>query len=126
MTKTKGMKKITSPESELINLVSTDISNHALTRMRERRIDIKAVQMAILYGYAILKQGVTFYVMRKRDIPRYVKRDEVRKMKDLVVVWSNEENAVITCYRRADGMKYVKRKTDRYIARLDGRNNYAA
>lgn len=87
------------------------LTNHCETRMAQRGLTYEHVLMAMEYGRMVFKQGLTFYVVTRRSLPKGLDSSLASKLDNLVVVVS-EDGAVITCYKSKNGIKHIRRKSN--------------
>lgn len=99
----------------LASQVETRLTNHAMSRADQRAIDDQMIRLTVLYGTEFFKQGLTFYVMRLKDIPSWIDKPLSEKLNNLVVVCAGDSSEVITCYRSKNCTKHLKRKSDKWI-----------
>lgn len=88
-----------------------NLSNHSKARSQQRGISRDILYLALDYSIAIFKQGLIFFAVIDKLIPERVDHHLREKLNNLVVVVSPDENEIITCYRSADGVHHLKRKS---------------
>lgn len=110
-TKTIIMKTATTHKGKVIDLQNM-VSNHASRRMSQRAITDEMIDLTLTYGKVFFKQGLEFYIARKKDLPGNIDPDIRQQMENLVVVLSSRNAEIITCYRSSKGVKHLKRKSN--------------
>lgn len=101
-------------------------SSHALDQMTRRRIGWHDVDLALRFGKELHRAGAVFYVLRRCDLPKDLRRDAAAQRAEgtTVVV---EHGIVSTVYRNRD-VRHLERKakrskrapTARHLRLLDG------
>ena len=86
-------------------------TRHSQQRSCERSIHDQDLAAVIENGDAIFKQGMTFYVLGEKNIPKDLPLKLQKKVKNLVVVVAGDEASIITCYRSKNPFKHLKRKS---------------
>jgi hypothetical protein len=86
-------------------------SRHAINRVRERGIAATDVALALEYGTEVHARGATFFVLRRRDLPLWL-RDAAggRRAEGTTVVVC--DGTVVTVYRNRD-VRHFYRKVGR-------------
>lgn len=87
------------------------LTSHCETRMAQRGITYENVLMAMEYGRMVFKQGLTFYVVTRRSLPKGMDSSLASKLDNLVIVVSGD-GAIITCYKSKNGIKHIRRKSN--------------
>lgn len=78
------------------------ISNHALQRMRERRISEGAVRATLEHGRTVHVRGVAIYVIGRKEVSRLRRRDiDVADYEGVQVVCACD-GTILTAYRNRD------------------------
>lgn len=86
-------------------------SAHARAQMTRRRIRGSEIDLTLRLGHELHAAGAVFYVLRKCDIPRDLRRDaDVRRAEGTTVVM--EGGRITTVYRNRD-VRHLKRKPKR-------------
>ena len=88
-------------------------SKHSRTRAAQRGFNYKTLLMAIEYGEAIHKQGMTYFVVQKKHLPEHLPNKIKDKLNNVVVVTSNYGQEIITCYKSHNAIKHINRKGKR-------------
>ena len=83
------------------------LTDHAVERMRERRIDAEAVEAAMTYGRFVRQDRRQGFVIGRKEVARYAEATPERAAVDLspwegVMVCVNARNYIETVYRRRD------------------------
>jgi len=75
------------------------ITNHALMRMEERRLNADSVQAALMFGREIHTRGITLYVIGHKEVQQARKGTwEIEQYEGLHVLCGRNGN-VVTTYR---------------------------
>lgn len=90
---------------------SWNLDGHARIRASQRGFNYKIILMAIEYGEVIYKQGLTFYVVKKKDLPSHLSNSEREKLNNMVVVTKSANQLIKTCYKASNGIKHITRKS---------------
>lgn len=86
------------------------LTEHSLQRSKHRGISPDDISLAITYGDEMHKQGMTFYHMKRKNIPSYIEKETALKIQDIVVVMDRSASTVITCYKSKNASQHLKRK----------------
>lgn len=88
---------------------------HSLLRAHQRGLSQGKISVALQYGTPINKQGLLFYVLGEKDIPRkFLKQKD--KLRNTVVVVAGDSNHIITSYRSKSPYKNIKVKPKRLLS----------
>lgn len=91
---------------------------HAKKRQAQRGISVQALHWVVAYGHCISKQGLCFFVMRNKDLPKGLSPRLLAKVQNLVVVTKPTHFGylkVITAYKNSGASKAIRKKCD-YLA----------
>ncbi len=101
------------------------MSGHARQRAAQRNLAADAVRYIMTYGRDYRRTGVTFYVLRRRDIPREDQRlPWVARLEGAVALVSSD-GEVITLYRSQAAMRTILRKMKYRLPRKESRARWA-
>ena len=89
-----------------------DHSNHSKKRANQRGINIKYIQLALLYCKSFFKQGLIFHVVQDKLIPKYINPNTIGKIRNLVIVIAGDSGTIITCYKSKHAMHNIKKKSE--------------
>lgn len=85
--------------------VTVGITEHAAMRMTQRRISIEALAVVLRYGRQVHAQNAIVYFFGKNEFKRHLSLGQNAsrwaKFRDIHVIVSTENNAVITCYKNS-------------------------
>jgi len=95
------------------------LSKHLLTRMDQRGISKDMLEIILLYGKTIFKEGLTYYYMTYKNLPETMSNQLRDRMNNIVLVVDDSSSLILTAYRSRNGLKHVKKKQKRLA-------NYAA
>ncbi len=87
---------------------------HSKKRASQRGIRNPWIEMVLKDGEVIHKQGLKFHYMTSKSL-KYHNPALQERLKNLVVVASATDNAVITCYKNHDAISHIKHKSKRLI-----------
>jgi hypothetical protein len=87
-------------------------SHHAEKRMAQRNISFEDIVFVLEHGRKLHKAGAVFFFLRRCDIPGQ-RWQRCGRLEGTTVVLSRETATIITVYRNRQGLRRVKRKTDR-------------
>jgi hypothetical protein len=90
-------------------------TRHAERRCAQRGIQPETAILATRFGTPVFKQGLIFYIVRRKDLPDFLPLTLRERLKDLVVVESADTGEIITVYRNPDGMSHVRKKHKRLV-----------
>jgi len=83
---------------------------HAQQRCTQRNLSPEAVDYVLANGAAIDRTGITFYVLRERDLPPAHRRaDAVAKLVGTTLLVARD-GTLITAYRRPDAYRHACKK----------------
>lgn len=88
-----------------LETVTVGITNHAAMRMTQRRISKKAIAIVLRYGRQVRAHNAIIYFFGRNEFNRYLSHAQHagrwEKFKDIHVIVSTRNNAVITCYKNS-------------------------
>lgn len=70
--------------------------------------------MAMEFGEAFFKQGLVYYTVIAKNIPKNICPNEARRINNIVVVVSSD-GEIITCYKAKNGIRQIKRKRKDFV-----------
>ena len=88
-------------------------TNHFSKRSQQRAITEDEVKYALAQGMEVEKQGFIFYILGDKITTRASSPQKRKKLKNLVVVTSADENVLITTYRNDNPFKHIAKKPKR-------------
>lgn len=80
-----------------------DLTGHASLRLAQLNLGAEDVAYVLRHGTRVHRTGVTFWYLRRRDIPVPHQRTTLARLEGMVVMKSHD-GAVINVYRSADGI----------------------
>jgi hypothetical protein len=89
-------------------------TEHSLLRSKQREIPNYLIELAISFGKNIETPSSSYYIFSNKyldDITEGVKK----KITNLVVIISKNENVIITCFYCNNPMKLIKKKAKHFI-----------
>jgi Domain of unknown function (DUF4258) len=87
------------------------LSKHALKRASQRGITELMIESAIYYGEQIHRQGLIFFALTAKGIPKDTPVQDVKNLSNVIVVMTEATNVVLTCYKNAVALKNIKKKS---------------
>ena len=85
-------------------------TSHSRTRASQRGINDKLIPYVLEFGEFFRKQGLRFYAVAMKHLPKHMDHHLREKLNNLVVVMSGDSNDIITCYKANNAVKHVQRK----------------
>lgn len=83
-------------------LENIHITKHAEVRMNKRGITRQMLELVLMFGRKIYARGVVFYVIGKKEIQRFHKKEAGLKNMEGIQVLTSVDGVVITTYRNRD------------------------
>ena len=84
-------------------------SLHSQIRSNQRGISKNHIALALEYGTVFYKQGLTYYVLGRKNVPKqYLKRASIYE--NTVVIVSGKSNELVTCYKSKHAIMQIKHK----------------
>ena len=90
-------------------------TNHFWKRSQQRAITEAEIKYAICEGEEVEKQGFLFHIVGDKICKNGLSPQKRKKLKNLVVVTSVDENVLITTYRNNDPFKHVAKKPKKIV-----------
>ena len=95
------------------------LSGHAQRRAAQRNLALDAVRYVMTYGREYHRTGVTFFVLRRRDIPREdLRLSGVARLEGAVALVASD-GGVITLYRNPAAARAILRKMKYRMSRKE-------
>lgn len=104
-------KESFNPTPETVFNWNLNHSNHSRIRSQQRGITTDLINLALDYSVAFFKQGLIFFTVIQKMMPEDMDHHLREKLNNMVVVISPKSNEVITCYKSANGVHHIKRKS---------------
>lgn len=86
-------------------------SRHSRKRASQRSLTAAVILNVLLYGTTFFRQGMTFYVVKQRDLPKSLPHWIAEKIRNVVVVLGHNAKNIVTCYYTKNAFRYLKRKS---------------
>ena len=83
-------------------LENIHITKHAEVRMNKRGITRQMLELVLMFGRKIYARGVVFYVIGKKEIQRFHKKEAGLKNMEGIQVLTSVDGVVITTYLNRD------------------------
>jgi hypothetical protein len=88
------------------------LSRHAMLRGAQSNLRRQDCELVRRYGVLEHRDGVRFYVLRKRDVERHREAEpRLQKLHDIVLVVDRDGSTIITIYRNAKALKKIRHKS---------------
>lgn len=91
------------------------LTKHATQRLSQRGIHADDIHLAIDWGLLTRKQGMQFYILTKKRIPKYVAPKHRHRLQNLVVVVGTDKDSpkpvIITAYKNDKAIRKIKKKS---------------
>ncbi len=89
-----------------------NMTNHARLRMAQRNISERQLSFIMEHGKEIHCAGARLVHLRRKDIPRQLRKiDEIRRLEGVTVVLSRESSTIMTVWRnRRRGLQHIRHK----------------
>lgn len=85
-------------------------SRHSKSRASQRAIGYETLLLIMDFGTPFFRQGMVFYTVLKKDLPRGLSPTIKQKIKNLVVVIGSRGRQIVTCYHNNNSVKYLRKK----------------
>lgn len=95
--------------------VAYEYTNHFSKRSQQRAITEEEIKYALCEGEEVEKQGFLFYIVGGKVTKAGLSPQKRKKLKNLVVVASADDNVLITTYRNNDPFKHVAKKPNKIV-----------
>lgn len=95
--------------------VAYEYTIHFSKRSQQRAITKEEIKYALCEGEEVEKQGFLFYIVGEKVTKKGLKPQKRKKLKNLVVVTSADDNVLITTYRNNNPFKHVAKKPKRIV-----------
>lgn len=86
------------------------LSNHAERRLAQRAIPHARLAYVLEHGLPVQRTGVTFYVLRDRDIPPEDRHEDAISRLAGTAVLIGANGRIITAYRHPNVLRTIQRK----------------
>lgn len=93
-----------------------EYTNHFHKRSQQRAISENEIKYALSQGEEVEKQGLLFYIVGGKINKDGLSPQKMKKLKNLVVVTSADENVLITTYRNNNPFKHIAKKSKSLVA----------
>lgn len=91
-------------------MLGVNVSKHAFQRQGQRNISDLQLSYVLQHGTPIQRSGVTFVVLRRKDIPTVDRRmDTFAKLEGTIVLVADHE-VIVTVYRNPAPLPHVRKK----------------
>ena len=91
-------------------------TKHSLKRAKQRALTNDQIGYAIRNGKEVCKQNLIYYMLGKQiDFKSLNDKQEIKKMKNLVVVVAENSNTIVTCYRNNSPFKHIGKKPKKLL-----------
>lgn len=92
-------------------------TKHSLKRAKQRALTNNQISFALGNGKEVCKQGLIFYIVGNQvNSNNNLNKQDIKKIKNLVVVVAEDSNTIITCYRNNSPFKHINKKPKKLFA----------
>jgi hypothetical protein len=106
------IRTITEVKSGKIFSYSMSHTKHSKYRAAQRGFSENDLLNALDFSEVIRKQGLYFYIVVNSRIPSSLPEKRKKKILNMVVVVSGDEDSIITCYKAKNNFKHIKKKNN--------------
>ncbi len=86
------------------------VPRHFRLRADQRGLRSKILEFVLAFGVEIHKAGARFVTIFERELPPELDKRLIERALGWVIVIA-DDGTPLTCYRRADAIRYIRRKT---------------
>lgn len=98
-----------------LSLIWSRTTNHFRARSAQRRFRTEVCDLILAYGCELRAAGATHLVLIERRLPPELRGTEVaRRARGWILVLA-DDGAPLTCYRRTDAVRFLRRKPKRRL-----------
>ena len=102
------------PEVQVYRGISRSL--HFIRRVQERGLDEPVLEFILTFGREYQRCGATHLTVLDKDLPKALRNSPMaRKAHDWVVLFA-EDDTGLTCYRRKNAVRYLKKKSPRRLS----------
>ena len=106
-------QKITEKGKELTLEHNIQHTYHSARRASQRGLTDQNILDALDYSTCIMKQGLSYYVVLRKNLPEKLPAFKKEQLANIVVILSGDSNEIITCYKNENCYRNIKRKSKR-------------
>ena len=88
-------------------------TGHFIERSSQRNLSENMIQTVIDHGMAYFKQGLIFYVLGDKNVPKEIPVQDRKRYRNIVAVISSNDATIITAYRSKNPFKHIKKKSNK-------------
>jgi len=96
-------------------------TQHYKARAAERALRSDVEEFLMIWGTETRAAGATHITLVWRDLPSDVLDSEEAARAEGWVIVAGDDGALVTCYRRTDAWRFVRRKSQMHPRRRSGR-----
>lgn len=97
--------------TKILGEFSISHSLHSYKRAKCRGFSTEDIMSVIENGELIFKQGLCFYIARKKFLPAFLDSKTIQRINNMVVITNNLGNALVTCYKSKDASAHLRKKS---------------
>lgn len=113
------MPKLASVIPENFSLEGWTLTDHALTRARQRGFNFCEIAFVLEYGHIEYRTGIRFFFFGERQVPTLHRHDIwVQRLVGTVVLVSSQESKIFTVYKNKNALRTIKKKSKKGNLRL--------
>jgi len=91
----------------------TPRSFHFKRRQAERQLRSDVLEFILAFGTEVQACGATHLIIVRRHLPMSLRNGALARRAEGWVILLNDEGRLMTCYRRRDAVRYLRRKPKR-------------
>lgn len=102
---------LNAKSTKILSEVLISHSLHSYRRAKCRGFKTEDIMSVIEYGQVIFKQGLCFYIARKRYLPESLDSKIIERINNMVVVTNYLGDTLITCYKSKNASIHLRKKS---------------
>lgn len=92
-------------------------THHFKERSAQRRLNPAVLQFILTFGVAVRACGATHLTVINRRLPEHLRGTPLADRARGWIVLETDDGDLLTCYRRADAVRFLRRKRKRRLSR---------
>ena len=92
-------------------------THHFKERSAQRRLDPAVLQFILAFGAAVRVCGATHLTVMDRQLPGHLRGTPLAERARGWIVLETDGGELLTCYRREDAVRFLRRKRKRRLSR---------
>ncbi len=102
---------LNAKSTKILSEVLISHSLHSYRRAKCRGFRTEDIMSVIEYGQVVFKQGLCFYIVRKRFLPESLDSKIIERINNMVVVTNYLGDTLITCYKSKNTSIHLRKKS---------------